>query len=99
MVKSFEGEEEYFEVDALLDGEPVERVENGSDVFTGPGVGEEAGSRVLDHLESMEGMGGDASKEGVAVVEARGDEGMDEGFSSRGGEAVSDFGDAAEVEI
>ena len=99
MVKSFEGEEEYFEVDALLDGEPVERVENGSDVFTGPGVGKEAGSRVLDHLESMEGMGGDASKEGVAVVEARGDEGMDEGFSSRGGEAVSDFGDAAEVEI
>ena len=85
MVKSFEGEEEYFEVDALLDGEPVERVENGSDVFTGPGVGEEAGSRVLDHLESMEGMGGDASKEGVAVVEVRGDEGVDEGFSGRGG--------------
>ena len=28
----------------------------------------EASSRVLDRLESMEGMRGDASEEGVAVV-------------------------------
>ena len=48
---------------------------------------------------SMEGMRGDASEEGVAVVETGGDEGVDEGFSSRGREAVSDFGDAAEVEV
>ena len=47
----------------------------------------------------MEGMRGDASDEGVAVVKTGGDEGMDKGFSSRGGEAVSDFGDAAEVEV
>ena len=98
-MKSFEGEEEYFEVDPLFDGEPVKSLEDGGDVFTGPGVGKEAGSRVLDHLESMEGMGGDASEEGVAVVKAGGDEGMDEGFSSRGGEAVSDFGYAAEVKV
>ena len=99
VVEGFEGEEEYLEVDALFDGEPVERVEDGSDVFTGPGVGEEAGSRVLDHLKSMEGMGSDAGEEGVTVVEAGGDEGVDEGFGSRGREAVSDFGDAAEVEV
>ena len=56
-----------FEVDALFDGEPVESEENRSDVSR-PGVCEKARSRVLDHLESMEGMRGDASEEGVAVV-------------------------------
>ena len=32
------------------------------------GVSEKGRSRVLDHLESMEGMRGDASEEGVAIV-------------------------------
>ena len=47
----------------------------------------------------MEGAGGDAGEEGVTVVQAGGDECMDERLSSRGGEAVSDFGDIAEVEV
>ena len=68
-------------------------------MLTGPGVGEEAGSRVLNHLESMEGVGGDAGEEGVAIVQTGRNEGMDKGFSSRGREAVSEFGDAAEVEV
>ena len=67
-------------------------------VFTRPGVTEEAGTRVLDHLESLEGMKGDASEELVAIVQTGRDEGVEKGFSSRGGQAVSDFGDAAEVE-
>jgi hypothetical protein len=37
-------------------------------VFTRLGVTEEASTRVLDHLESMEGMRGDASEEVVAIV-------------------------------
>ena len=37
-------------------------------MFTGPGVSKEASSRILDHLESMEGMRGDASEEGVTIV-------------------------------
>ena len=53
---------EYFEIDALFDGKPVESVKNGGYVFTGPGVSKEVSSRVL------EGMRGDASEEGVAVV-------------------------------
>ena len=68
VVESLESQADYFEIDTLFDGEPVESVENGSDVFTRPGVSEEASGRVLDHLESMEGMRGDASEEGVAVV-------------------------------
>ena len=96
VVESFEGQEEDFEVDALFDGEPVESEENRSDVFTRPGVCEKARSRVLD---SIEGMRGDASEEGVAVIKMGQDEGVDKGFSSRGGQAVSDFADAAEVEV
>ena len=75
----------------------MEGVANGGDVFMGPGVSEAVSRTVLDHLESMEGMRGDASEEGVAVVKTWGDEGVDKGFSGRGVEAVSDFGDAAEV--
>ena len=37
-------------------------------MFTRPGVTEEASTRVLDHLESLEGMRGDASEEVVAIV-------------------------------
>ena len=43
--------EEDFEMDSLTDGEPVEVLEDGSDVVSGAGVGEEAGSRVLDMLD------------------------------------------------
>ena len=100
VVESFESQEEDFEVDTLFNGEPVESEENRSDVFTRLGISEKAFSRVLDHLESMEGMRGDASEEGVAVVKMGRGEGMDKGFSSRcGGQEVSDFGDAAEVEV
>lgn len=48
-------------------------------MITGPGVCEEA-SGGLEQLEFM-GVGGDASEEGVTVVKAGGDEGVDEGFT------------------
>lgn len=35
---SFKGEERYFEADAMFNGRPVKRLQNRSDVFTGPGV-------------------------------------------------------------
>ena len=37
-MEGFVCEDEYFEFDAFFDGEPVERVEDRSDVVTGPGV-------------------------------------------------------------
>ena len=43
-------------MDSLGDGEPVEFMEDGSDVVVSPGVGEQAGSRVLDVLEFIEGF-------------------------------------------
>ena len=51
-------------------GQVVESFESQEEyvVFTRPGVTEEASTRVLDHLESMEGMRGDASEEGVTIV-------------------------------
>lgn len=67
VVEAFTGEEEEHEADALFNGEPVERVENRRDEFTGLGMGEEAGSRgvdQLDQLEFMEGMGGDSEEGG-----------------------------------
>lgn len=47
----------------------------------------------------MEGAGSDAREEGVAVVQAGGDKGVNEAFSGSGREAVSDFGNVAEMEV
>ena len=91
--------DEYFKDDALFDGKPMEGMEDRSDVITGAGVSVKAGSRILNHLKSMEGTGGDASEERVTVIQTRGDEGMDEGFSSREGEAVSYFGYVAKMKV
>ena len=89
MVEDFEGKEEYLEVDALFNGEPVERVENGGDVFW-----------VWVRWRAAEFWTSWSWRlVGVAVVEVGGDEGMDEGLGSRGREAVSDFGNAAKVEV
>lgn len=52
-------------------------------MLTRAGVCQEASGRVLYDLQLIEGAGGDTGEEGVAVVEAGVDEGMDEGFSSR----------------
>ena len=41
VIESLEGQKEYFIFDALFNGKPVESVEKGDDVFTGPGVSEE----------------------------------------------------------
>ena len=49
-MECFECSEKEFERDALRDREPMEFLKDRCDVFTGAGVGEEAGSRVLDVL-------------------------------------------------
>lgn len=48
------------------------------------GVGERVGSRVLDHLKSMERASRDANEEGGAVLKAGGDECVDERFLLQG---------------
>ena len=63
----------------------MEFLEDGGDVVTGPGVGEQASSRVLDILEFIKEFGWCAIKDAVAV-ENSGDEGVDQGFCSREGE-------------
>ena len=64
----FVGGEEYFEVDSLFDGQPVEIMEDGGDVLSGAGAGEEAGGRILYILKFLEGFGGDALEYAVAII-------------------------------
>ena len=64
------------------DGEPVKIFEDRGDVVPGFGVGEESGCCILNQLESIDEGGVDAVKEGVAVVQTGGDEGVDECFGS-----------------
>lgn len=60
------------QTDAMFDEEPMKRLQTWSR------VSEEAGSRAVNHLGFMEGLGGD--------------EGVDEGFSSRMGEEGEERG-------
>ena len=54
VIEGFVGGDEYFEVDPVFNGEPVEVVEDWGDVVSLTSVGEEAGSRVLDVLKFVE---------------------------------------------
>lgn len=67
------------------------------DVVTGTSTSEEVGSGVLDLLKFIEEIGRCAVKDAVAVVDARFDEGMNEGFSCRQREKGAKAGDVLEV--
>ena len=85
VVERFVNEDECFELNLLRDGEPVEFLEDGGDVVTGAGVGEQAGSGVLDVLKITKEFGWCAKEDAVAVVNSGSDESMDQGFCSREG--------------
>ena len=48
-----------------------------------PGAGEDPGSRVLHILEPVQCFGREPGQDSVTVVQAGGDEGMDEGLGHR----------------
>ena len=56
--------------------------EDGSDVFTGGGVSEQSGSRVLYILQFLKNSGGEAIQNAIAVVKSASDEGVDKCFGS-----------------
>ena len=78
VVQGFEGEQEYFEGDAVTDGEPVESVEDRSDVAVGGGFGDDPGCSILDKLQFMEGFDWETGEEGVAVVQTGCHQGVNE---------------------
>ena len=52
----------------------------------GRGSGNDTGSRVLDQLEFTEEILGETEEEGIAIVQAGSDKGMDQDCSTVGGE-------------
>ena len=86
---------EYFEVDSEFDWEPVEFLEYRCDVVSGSGSGEQSGGGVLNILQFLEDLGGDAIEEAVTVVESGGDEGVNEGLGSSVREHGAEAGDVA----
>lgn len=75
-MEGFERDEEDVEMDALSDRELMEVLQDRADVFTGTGVCEEAGSRVLDVLQ-FEDFGWCTVQNTAAVVDSDCDKGMD----------------------
>jgi len=59
---------------AVFDGKPVELLWNRGDVIDGRGFDHDAGSSVLDQFELMEEFVGETKEEGIAIIQAGGDE-------------------------
>ena len=57
--------------------------ESGDDELPGLGAVEDPGSRVLHILEPVQSFGREPGQDFITVVQAGGDEGMDEGLSHR----------------
>ena len=81
-----EGMEENFIVDALFDGKPMELIQNRGDVIDGGGSGDDTGSCILDQLQFPEEVLGETVEEGVTIIQAGSDEGVNEDCSTVGGE-------------
>lgn len=72
VTESFVGDQEDFKRDSVLDRQPVEVLEDWSDVVPGAGVSEQKGSQVLDVLEFVfffEEFGGCTVQNAVSVVQ------------------------------
>ena len=73
-VNGLECEQQNLELDTELNREPVELLEDRSDMVSEGGAGYDAGSRVLEQLEFMEGFLREAEEERVAIIQAGSDE-------------------------
>ena len=72
------GEEADLEFNPGGDREPVEGMEYGCDVIKFSHSHQDPGSTVLDVLQLLNALARDPSEESIAVVQSRGDKGMDE---------------------
>ena len=71
--------------------------ESGDDVLPGLGAGGDPGSRVLHILEPIQGFGREPRQDSITVVQAGGDESMDEGLSYRFRVGGPESGDVFEM--
>lgn len=56
MMNSFKCVQEYFEINTILDREPMKLLQNRSDVVDRRGPGDDTGSRILDTLKLVDGF-------------------------------------------
>ena len=80
VIVGFVGDEQDLELNSVVYWEPVKMFEDGSYVFSGAGMVELSGSRVLNLLEFMEVGGGEAVENAVAFIQSGGYEGVNECF-------------------
>ena len=96
-MERFIGQEENFVIDTWFNWEPVKADESRGEVLPGLGAGENPGNRVLHILEPVQGFGREPRQDSITVVQAGGDEGMDDGLSHRFGERGLESGDVFEM--
>ena len=87
-MEGLEGEEQNLEMDAGFDREPVKLLKDRSEVINGGGSGDDAGGRVLDQLEFSDGLEGETEEEGVTVIDAGSDQGVNKGGCAMGCEGL-----------
>ena len=68
--------------DSLLHRQPMQILNDGCHVLTSASIHYEPGSRIESRLHSPDDTIRHTVKDGITIVDATGDEGMDEGLSS-----------------
>ena len=94
VVEGLECEEQNLEMDAGFDREPVKLLKDRSDVINGRGSGDASG-RVLDQLKLMDGLEWDTKEEGVTVIDAGSDQGVNKDGCAMGCEGWAEAVDVA----
>ena len=83
----------YLECHSESDRDPVKLLEDRGDMVKRRGSGNDAGCRVLDQLKLMKGFVSGTEKEGFAIIDAGGDEAVDQDSSGvrieRGAETIN----------
>ena len=67
--------------DSLLDRQPMQTLKDGCHVLTSTSIHYEPGSSIESHLHSPDDAIRHTVKDGVTIVDATGNEGMNEGLS------------------
>ena len=95
VVEGLEGEEQNLEMNGGFDQEPVKLLKDRSDVINGGGSGDDASGRVMDQLKLTDGLEGDTKEEGVTVIDAGSDQGVNKDGCAMGCEGWAEAVDVA----
>ena len=95
VMDGLEGMEQNFKDNAKFDRKPVKLLENRCNVIDGWNPGDDAGGKVLNQLELMDGLVGETKEQGVAIIQTECDQSVYQDSSGVGSKGWTETVDVA----